>query len=176
MRQLSAVLIAVVLMSISCAAHSEERADTPYAVEGSGFTIKYPAKWKKQEGDHGSPAVRFSTPDGAAFVDVEILDMNQNFDFTSFMRLEVMSAKKRTDYKELDNGEIAIAGHKAKKYIFSYTETKDVSGVIASYYLFKGKKPSGYLIYKITGVCRNEKYDALKNTIEDIATNFEFEK
>ena len=151
---------------------ADDKADTKYAVEGKGFTIKYPQKWRKAA--EGAGGVRFASLDGSAVVSVELTDMPQNFDFQTFFRMEVMSDKKLTDYSELDNCSISIAGHNAKKYAYSYKQGGGSASVV-SYWLFKGRQPSGYTIYKINCVCKSDAFDKLKGLFDDMATSFDFE-
>jgi len=170
-----AILLACVCATAASAA--DEKADTEYAKEGKGFTIKYPSKWKKTESDG---VVHFQSPEGA-YVDVVTQDMPQAFDFQSFVKLEVKGLKKKADFKEIENGSASIAGHNAKKYVCSYSDKigdsdKTIETQISMYYLFKGKKTSGYTIYRITCVCKAGDGDKYSRLFDDVAATFEFEK
>ena len=165
-------VVFIFVAAATAAQAADERADTNYAVAGKGFMIKYPEKWRKvAEGEGG---VRFANADGTAVVSVDLTNMPQNFDFQTFFRMEAASAKKLTDFKELDNTGVSIAGHNAKKFAFTFSQN-GANGASASYYLFKGKKPSGYTIFKISCNCKADDYEKFKGTFEEIATSFDFE-
>jgi hypothetical protein len=172
----AAAMTAVILGGLAaggCESQSGPTTET-YMSFPEGFSLKFPADWKKSIGGRGMnlEIVPPDQKDPNIFRDdifVRVETMAEAMPVEDYFAVKVAKGvKNMPDYKEIARGSVNIGGRDGRYLTYSYTNTNyDVPVTSITYFLTSGTR--GYMVAANAG---SERFPELKARFEEILGTF----